>query len=219
MRLEVIDGDGESDEETAQASSPAAPSELDWRTLLVGEETRARASRARTVPAIPSDLFYVVEVDKTRKTGELTMALRARVLKKSGGFAKDRPASVLMSALEDLPDERDRRALPLIQAAASMGSRTYHEYDDAYGYGERRFPSEAPIPAALAGELMPLLSSTGRLYVRAGAAEALVPAVYDGDPPWDSCSLSAGNRTAPGARSPVFFGGARRAWTSRHRWS
>ena len=90
-----------------------------------------------------------------------------------------------MSALEDLPDERDRRALPLIQAAASMGSRTYHEYDDGYGYGERRFPPEAPIPATLAGELMPLLSSTGRLYVRADAAAALVPAVYDGDPPWD----------------------------------
>ena len=66
-----------------------------------------------------------------------------------------------------------------------MGSRTSHSPDYAPSYGERCFPSEAPIPAALAGELMPLLSSTGRLYVRAGAGMALVPAVYDGDPPWD----------------------------------
>ena len=181
----MVDGDDESDEETAQASSPAAPSELDWRTLLVGEETRARASQARRVTAIPGELLYVVEVDKTRRTGELTVALRTRAPKKGGGSSKDRGASVAMSALENLPDERDRRALPLIQAAAAMGNRTSYDTDYTPGYGERCFPSEAPIPSALAGELMPLLSSTGRLYVRAAAAAALVPAVYDGDPPWD----------------------------------
>ena len=32
---------------------------------------------------------------------------------------------------------------------------------------------------------MPLLSKHGRLFVRTGAAAALMPAVYDGDPPWD----------------------------------
>ena len=185
----VIDGDekldGQTGEETAKASSPAAPSELDWRTLLVGEGTRARASQARVVPAISGDLIYVVEVDKTRKTGELTIALRTRALKKSGGLSKDRAASVAMEALEHLPDERDRRALPLLQAAAAMGSRASYAYDYAFGYSERVFPSEAPIPTALAGELMPLLSSTGRLYVRAGAGMAPVPAVYDGEPPWD----------------------------------
>ena len=180
------DGDGKSDEERAQpSSSPAAPSDLDWRTLLVGEETRARASQARKVPAIPGDLLYVVEVDKTRKSGELTIALRTRAPRKGGGFAKDRAASVPLGALEHLPDERDRRALPLFQAAAAMGSRNHEDRYDIYGYGERRFPPEAPIPTSLAGELMPLLSSTGRLYVRADATAALVPAVYDGDPPWD----------------------------------
>jgi hypothetical protein len=180
-----MDTDGESDEETAKPSSPAAPSELDWRTLLVGEETRARASQARTLPELPGELLYVVEVDKTRRTGELTLALRARAPKKSGGLSKDRSASVAMSALENLADERDRRALPLIQAAAAMGNRTPYNHDYVPAYGERYFPSEAPIPSALAGELMPLLSSTGRLYVRAGAGAALVSAVYDGDPPWD----------------------------------
>jgi len=187
MRMEdqvVIDDDGESDER-AQSSSLAAPPELDWRTLLVGEETRARASQARTISAIPGQLLYVVEVDKTRRTGELTIALRARAPKKGGGLSKDRSASVAMSALENLPDERDRRALPLIQAAAAMGNRTSYNYDYTPSYGERCFPSEAPIPSALARELMPLLSSTGRLYVRAGAGMALVLAVYDGEPPWD----------------------------------
>ena len=71
MRLEVNDGEDESDEETAKESSPAGSSELDWRTLLVGEETRARASQARTVQTMPTilgDLIYVVEVDRTRKS-------------------------------------------------------------------------------------------------------------------------------------------------------
>jgi len=105
----VIDDDGEPDAKTAQSPSLAAPSELDWRTLLVGEETRARAAQPRAVPAIPGELLYVVEVDKTRRTGELTIALRARTPKKSGGSSKDRSASVPMSALESLPDERDIR--------------------------------------------------------------------------------------------------------------
>ena len=96
----VIDDNGkldeERDEETTKAASPATPPELDWRTLLVGEERRARASQPRTIAALPGDLVYVVEVDKTRRTGELTIALRARALKKDGGLTKDRAASVAM---------------------------------------------------------------------------------------------------------------------------
>ena len=136
----VTDGD-----DTAKVSAPAALPELDWRTLLVGEETRARASQARNVPAIPGDLIYVVEVDKTRRTGELTIALRTRAPKKGGGFAKDRPASVPLGSLEYLPDERDRRALPLFQAAAALGNRNHDDHYDIYKYGERRFPTEAPF--------------------------------------------------------------------------
>jgi SNF2-related domain/Helicase conserved C-terminal domain/SWIM zinc finger len=171
------------DDRSGPPSPPSAPPELDWKTLFVGEETRYRASRTQSVPPIPNELLYVVEIDKTRNTGELTITLRTRMPKKGGGFAKDKPASVAVRAFENVPDERDRRALPLLQAAAAMGNR--NSYDYGYGYGERCFPLEAQIPTALAGELMPLLSSTGRLYVRAGAGMALVPAAYDGDPPWD----------------------------------
>ena len=82
------------------------------------------------------------------------------------------------------------------------------------------FRPKRHVPTALAGELMPLLSGTGRLYLRAEAAAALVPALYDGDPPWDF--VLALRRRPDGirkTRSPVFFGGARTTRTFRHRWS
>ena len=44
MRLEVIDGDDESDGETAQSSSPAAPSELDEVATVVADFRKALPS-------------------------------------------------------------------------------------------------------------------------------------------------------------------------------
>ena len=107
-------------------------------------------------------------MEKTRQHGELTVSLRTRMARKQGGFAKDKAAAVPVQALELLPDARDRRALPLLQAAATLtGSALWLPAVrlDGYGY-ERRFTSEAQIPAAMADELMPLLAETGRLFMR-----------------------------------------------------
>jgi superfamily II DNA or RNA helicase len=148
-------------------------------------------SPVRSVPvsAPPAEILYVVEVEKTRHGGELTVSLRTRTPRKKGGFAKDKAAAVPVQALELLPDARDRRALPLLQAAATLtGSAAsgYHPYDYAYGQGyERRFTSEARIPGAMAAELMPVLAATGRLFMRPESNGELVPATYDGDPPWE----------------------------------
>jgi hypothetical protein len=141
------------------------------------------------VQAPAADILYVVEVERTRQNGELTVSLRTRTAKKKGGFAKDKPAAVPVQALELLPDSRDRRALPLVQAAATLtGSAAsgYHSYAYGYGYGyEPRFTSEARIPAAMAGEIMPLLAETGRLFMRRAPNAELAPTTFDDDPPWE----------------------------------
>jgi hypothetical protein len=163
----------------------------EWESLFFPSGSGHSALRSPPVSVPAAEILYVVEVDKTRHNGDLTVSLRTRALLKKGGFAKDKAAAVPVDALELLPDARDRRALPLFQAAATLtGSAAsgYQPYAYAHGYGygyERRFTSEARIPTAMAGELMPLLAETGRLFMRREPKGVLVPAAYDGDPPWE----------------------------------
>src|SRR5665213_343302 len=163
------------------APPPPAP---DWKAVFLGETNRSPRPGVARAPDAPANLLYVIEVDKTRSGGELVVALRTRAPKKSGGFTKDKAASVVLRALDQISDERDRRALPLYQAAATMGGAASPGYA-GYVFGERCFPAEARVPLALASELMPLLSETGRLLLRADPGGDLVPARFDGDPAWD----------------------------------
>jgi superfamily II DNA or RNA helicase len=159
----------------------------DWETLFFPSGDGHSTRPSQRVAAPPTEILYVVEVDKTRLNGELTISLRTRAARKKGGFAKDKAAAVPVQALELLPDARDRRALPLLQAAATLTDGVDSIYDPyAYAYGSaRRFTSEASIPPAMADEIMPLLAETGRLFIRREPKGALVPAAYDGNPPWE----------------------------------
>jgi hypothetical protein len=159
----------------------------EWENLFFPSGNGYSPLRPRPEPPPAAEILYVVEVEKTRQQGELTVSLRTRTARKKGGFAKDKAAAVPVQALELLPDARDRRALPLLQAAATLSGSAafgYEPYADGYGY-EPRVTSQARIPTGMAGELMPLLAETGRLFMRREAKADLVPAAYDGDPPWD----------------------------------
>src|SRR4029079_17980095 len=87
-----------------------------------------------------------------------------------GAAGRARPASA-GSSPRGGERARGRRARPLLQAAATLTGSAgsgYSSYDYGYGYGygyEPRFTSEARIPAAMAGELMPLLAENGRLVL------------------------------------------------------
>ena len=159
----------------------------EWETLFFPSGDGHSMRPSRPVSAPPAEILYVVEVDRTRLNGELTVSLRTRAARKKGGFAKDKAAAVPVQALELLPDARDRRALPLLQAAAALTDSAGSGYDPyAYTYGdESRFTSEAAIPTAMADEIMPLLAETGRLFIRRAPKGELVPAAYDGNPPWE----------------------------------
>ena len=165
---------------------PTRSQRPEWENLFFPSGNGHSPLRPRPEPPPAAEILYVVEVEKTRQQGELTVSLRTRMARKKGGFAKDKAAAVPVQALELLPDARDRRALPLLQAAATLtGSATgYQSYSFAYA-SERQFTTEARIPVAMAAELMPLLAETGRLFMRPVSNAELVPVTYDGDPPWE----------------------------------
>ncbi len=169
--------------------TPAETPEADWESLFFPSGSGDSAYSPRPPPELPREILYVVEVDKTRQRGELTISVRTRKEKKQGGFSKDKAAAVPLQALEHLPDERDRRALPLLQAAATLTGSVvsgYQPFDNTDGYGyEGRFTAEAQIPAGMADELMVLLANTGRLFMRRELNGEALPATYDGEPPWE----------------------------------
>ena len=159
----------------------------EWRRLV---DQARRAGEGELLdeppPSPPAEILYVVDLEKIRVMDELVVALRTRTKKKSGVLGKDKPASVAYRALPLVSDERDRRALPLYQAAAAISDSDTGGYSRyGFGYGERTFATEATIPPDLAGELMPLLSATGRLCLRDGHDAVPRPVVYEGDPPWE----------------------------------
>jgi hypothetical protein len=167
--------------------SPTESRAQGWETLFFPSGRGPSATLPAPALAAPDEILYVVEVDKTRQQGELTISLRTRRPRKQGGFTKDKACAVPVEALALLPDERDRRALPLLQAAATLTESVTSSYQpSAAGYGyERRFTAEAQIPAGMADDIMPLLSETGRLFMRRELNAELVPAVYEGEPPWE----------------------------------
>ena len=92
----------------------------EWESLFFPSGSGHSALRSPPVSVPAAEILYVVELDKTRQNGELTVSLRTRAPRKKGGFAKDKAAALPVAALELLPDARDRRALPLLQAAATL---------------------------------------------------------------------------------------------------
>ena len=143
----------------------------EWESLFFPSGHGHAAHGSLPVSAPPAEILYVVEVDKTRQSGELTVSLRTRATRKKGGFAKDRAAVVPVDAAGAAADARDRRALPLLQAAATLSglrrfglpARTDTDMGTGTSVGSRPRPA---IPTGMADELMPLLAETGRLFMR-----------------------------------------------------
>ena len=162
---------------------PTKPPE--WKALL------ASARRAAPVAEYQShfragELAYVVDVERTM-AGRLTIFVLERTPKKKGGFTKPRAPSIPHTDLPTLVDERDRRALPLLQAAGTLaGAANHTAYSASYRYGYvQLFSTEVSIPLTMADTVLPALVATGRFFVRAARDADLVPAAWDGDPPWE----------------------------------
>jgi SNF2 domain-containing protein/helicase-like protein len=152
-----------------------------WKDLLL----RARSYGA--VAASPGKwtgrLLYVVDVERNYH-GSLTLSLFERARGKTGEWAKPKPAHIPLDALGNLEDDIDRRVLPLLLGAGAIadGAPSYSSYSSGY---KRIFPPQVHLPMAMAGMVMPLLSQSERLHVRAARHAELVPARYDDGDPWE----------------------------------
>jgi hypothetical protein len=162
-----------------QKARPAPPPP--WKDLLL------RARGYGGVDAAPAKwtgrLLYVVEVERNY-VGHLTLSLFEHARKKNGDWAKPRPPQIPLAAIGNLEDEFDGRVLPLLLGGGAIadGVPSYSSYSAGY---QRIFPAQVPVPMAMAGMVMPLLSRSERLFVRATRDGELVPARYDDGDPWE----------------------------------
>ena len=123
--------------------------------------------------------------------------LRTRVPLKKGGFGKaDRAPAITVEDLGAVSDERERRALVLYQAAASMTGTADGLYvnDPMSGRRSRR---KRRSPARWRTSSCRCVSALGRLMVRPAAGAPPTPIIHDGDPPWEfALRLGAAGRRA-----------------------
>ncbi len=160
-----------------QARSAPPP----WKDLLL------RARGYGSAPAAPAKwkgrLLYVVDVERSY-VGSLTLSLLERERKKSGDWAKPKPPHIPLAALGNLDDEIDRRVLPLLLGAGAVAGGTPSHSSYSSGY-QRILSPQVHIPMAMAEMVMPLLSQSERLHVRAARDAEFVPVRYDAGDPWE----------------------------------
>ncbi|MEA2696847.1 MAG: hypothetical protein QOI66_1118, partial [Myxococcales bacterium] len=162
-----------------QKARPAPPPP--WKDLLL--RARGYGGAAAAPAKWTGRLLYVVDVERNY-VGNLTLSLFQRERKKNGEWAKPKPPQIPLGAIGNLEDEFDGRVLPLLLGAGAIadGTPSYSSYSAGY---QRIFPAQVPVPMAMADMVMPLLSQSERLFVRATRDAELVPARYDGGDPWE----------------------------------
>lgn len=155
-----------------------------WQDVLreAVKPVPSRSARTKAVEPPTGELIFVIELPKMVPEADLVVSLRTRIKRKKGGFAKDRAATVFLRTLSLLTDERERQALCLLQVAAL-------EDPSAYSYQGHHnspiFPSEARVSGAIALELLPLVASLERLYIRDATGAEPIQATLELTPSWE----------------------------------
>ena len=134
--------------------------------------THARPARAPRFAG--AQLIYAIDRSATLATGVVAIDLMTRGRRKSGDWAKPKPAQISIHDLEDISDPADRDILPLLVGAVD----TYGAYTDL---GRSSFRLTGP----LLDRLLPQIVHSGRAMLRLHRQpEEFEPLEWDEGPPW-----------------------------------
>ncbi len=170
--LEYAADAGNIPEPMARHLPAAAP--RSWQRLL------ARINQPRTTqmhriswPA-GQEILYVVE--NTRRTGgtRLVIQIDVREPKKNGGWKKLKPLSISHEMVAELLDSADREILTRL-IGVQRETWYYGSYESIYRFEPEGYELET---------LLPIISRTGRLYLRSHELDDLRPVHWDEAGPW-----------------------------------
>jgi superfamily II DNA or RNA helicase len=183
--LDPVDPDADTDPEfrqpaaadpalRASTSRPHAP--LPWERFLneFSRHLSTDARTARTPRFAGAQLIYAIDRAATLATGVVAIELMTRHRRKTGDWAKPKPAQISLQDLEEVTDPIDRDVLPLLFGAVD----TYGSYTN---FGRSSFRLAGP----LLDRVLPEVAKSGRAMLRLQRQpEEFVPLEWDDGPPW-----------------------------------
>jgi superfamily II DNA or RNA helicase len=128
-------------------------------------------------PAWPSgrELLYILDDSRIIPESALAIQIYARDRKKSGDWKKHKPLSLSHEMLPIIPDPKDREII-----ARFMGVKRETWYRGAYESICRFQPKKHDLLT-----LLPLISSTDRLYFRTPKLDGMTSVHWDDSEPWE----------------------------------
>ncbi len=175
----VPEPEDESDPEFAVLRGPRGPrpSRAPWETFLTefAQQLSSHARPSRAPRFAGAQLIYAIDRAATLATGIVAIDLMTRSRRKTGDWAKPKPAQISIHDLEDITDPADRDILPQLVGAVD----TYGAYTD---FGRSSFRLTGPLLDRLLPEIVRSERAMLRLQRQPEEFQALE---WDGGPPWE----------------------------------
>ena len=131
--------------------------------------------------ARPSQIWFLLDLKRTRSCGQLTLSLRRRTIMKSGALGKMMPVLFSRSGLEKIENPQERTLLSLL-----VGGET--DFQSYRGYGYQDSSADWIVPNSLHEILLPRLCASGQFgWLKAGKinhVEQFYPLLFDEDSAW-----------------------------------
>ena len=166
------------DDDSDYRQLPPPPRIPAWQEHLTAIRREVEQKRLPTA-AWPREfeILYVVDLASSRASAAIMVELLSSTRKKNGEWSVPKVFKVTPAQAGSLPDPADAEAV-----ATMLGGQEYFPY---YYYSAGSSVTRKVLPASLALRLLPAISATGRLRLRAETASAdLQPMVWDDGEPW-----------------------------------
>ena len=184
--LDPVDPDADNDPEFSAPRAPRAPraarapvaaaSLPPWERFLTefSRHLTADARTARTSRFTGAQLIYAIDRSVTLATGVVAIDLMTRQRRKSGDWAKPKPAQMTLQDLEEIHDPSDREILPQLFGAIDV-------YSSYTNLGHTSFRLAGP----LLDRVLPEVVRSGRAMLRQQRQpDEYLPLEWDEGPPW-----------------------------------
>jgi hypothetical protein len=152
-------------------------------TNLKGNFQGQENYRHETWPA-GREIVYLVDIPATLRGGGLSIEVAFRERKRNGEWSKPRSQRVPYRQLAELPDPADRQILAIL-----AGAKEENPYYGGYGYSYYHYdslPSRYALSETLQRSIMPLLTRTGRCFLRPTEPNAELRTLHwDEGEPWE----------------------------------
>jgi superfamily II DNA or RNA helicase len=121
------------------------------------------------------EILYVLENARRSAGSNLIVQIDVRDPKKNGGWKKPKPLSMSHEMLPELPDSNDREILNRL-IGVQRETWYYGSYESIYRFEPEGYELET---------LLPMMSRTGRFYLRTAEIDNIRPVHWDGSGPWE----------------------------------